>query len=181
MKLRALPLALLLACASAPPRAASEPAVQPLLSHIDARLAIAHDVARFKWAQHKPVDDPAREAALLDDVRTKATQRRVDPELAAAFFRAQMEAGKTLQRRDLARWESTPPAGEPTDLAVLRTRLDALSDALLDDLAALPLPLSASDCEATKARARALATPGLDDAQRDQVVSPLCAPAGARP
>ena len=145
------------------------------------RLAVMHDVARWKWSAGKPIEDPGREASLLREVSGRGVPLGLDPATTRAFFAAQIEAAKLLQRADFARWESGQgvPSGEAPDLSgVLRPRIDALNRDLLDALAGLNRrppkgPRSASVAR-LKARAGELVTgDGIDDRVRAASLRPL--------
>ena len=49
---------------------------------------------------------PGREAALLEDVAARGVALGLDPAATRAFFAAQIEAAKLVQRADLARWQA---------------------------------------------------------------------------
>jgi chorismate mutase len=100
------------------------------------RLLIGDDVAASKYFSGKPVDDPVREEQILESVRASAVQLGIDPGSTAAFFRAQIEASKVVQRGLLADWAAHPdkaPATGP-DLNVIREKLDTLTTQLLAEL-----------------------------------------------
>ncbi|MFI5695523.1 gamma subclass chorismate mutase AroQ [Kribbella sp. NPDC051586] len=100
------------------------------------RIVIGDDVAASKYFSGKPVDDPVREQQILDSVRLSAVQLGIDPDSTAAFFRAQIEASKVVQRGLLAYWAAHPekaPASGP-DLNVIREKLDTLTTQLLAEL-----------------------------------------------
>lgn len=107
---------------------------------VDERLALMPDVARYKWNHGQPIEDLPREQALLDAVRGQALQHGVAPERAVAFFAAQIEASKVLQRELFERWRGAGlgPFESVRDLATeIRPRLDALNPRLLTALATL--------------------------------------------
>ena len=102
------------------------------------RLRLMHDVARGKWNEKKPIDDPAREAAVLEGVLLKASGLGLDLEYARPFFEDQFTAAKIVQRADFELWkgEGRGRFDEVPDLAgAQRPRIDAATDALLDALA----------------------------------------------
>ena len=106
---------------------------------VDERLALMPDVARYKWNRQQAIEDLPREQALLDAVKAQAPQYGLAPERAVAFFAAQIEASKVLQRERFAEWQRTGqgPFEQVRDLAVdIRPRLDALNPRLLAALAA---------------------------------------------
>ncbi len=79
--------------------------VDKLLRLIQQRLLIAHDVARWKWNNKRPIEDLKREQELLLKVRQQAINYSLDSETVAAFFQAQIEAGKLIQKTDFQNWK----------------------------------------------------------------------------
>jgi chorismate mutase len=138
-----------------------------------------HDVARRKWADKSPIEDPDREAALLRDVADRGSALGLDPASTRAFFGAQIEAAKLVQRADFRRWEADHrgPDAEAPDLAgVLRPRIDALNRDLLAALAQAMPRLRGDGGAAARIRGRAdalLAGDGIDDAVRAAAIRPL--------
>lgn len=134
----------------------------PLIDLVVARLLVTDDVAAAKFGAGAPVDDPAREREVLDQVRARARDAGVDPDVAVAFFRDQITASKEVQRGLLAHWAAHPteaPATRP-DLAAIRERLDELTTGLLRELAAAleprAVPCPGRVAPAVRARARGL-------------------------
>ena len=175
---RAAPL-LLLCLAALPacrPAATPDPAIDRLLGLMRARLVVMHDVARRKWADRSPIEDPGREEALLRAVEDRGKALGLDPPRTRAFFRAQIEAAKLVQRADFRRWGADrrgPDADAPDLAGVLRPRIDALNRDLLAALArASPrLPGAAA---LVRGRADAiLAGDGIDAEVRAAAIRPL--------
>ncbi|MBB2939852.1 chorismate mutase [Amycolatopsis bartoniae] len=110
----------------------------PLTDLVVERLRVSDDVAASKFGTGSPIDDPAREQQVLDQVRGQATALGLDPEVAAAFFRDQITASKVVQRGLFDRWTAHPDEAPTTrpDLGQIRTRLDQLTTALLGQLQA---------------------------------------------
>ncbi|MBQ1118675.1 gamma subclass chorismate mutase AroQ [Streptomyces sp. B15] len=103
------------------------------------RLAPADVVAAAKYGTGKPIDDPVRERAVLEDVAKQSTEHGLDARGTKAVFRDQMEAGKRVQRGLPARWAAHPAerSTERVDLATqVRPTLDRLTSCLLNALAA---------------------------------------------
>ncbi|GAA1115693.1 chorismate mutase [Kribbella jejuensis] len=100
------------------------------------RILIADDVAASKYFSGKPVDDPVREQQILTSVRASAVQLGIDADETAAFFQAQIDASKVVQRGLLAYWAAHPDQAPTTgpDLTVIRQKLDALTTQLLTEL-----------------------------------------------
>ncbi len=101
------------------------------------RVQVADLVAAAKFGTTQPIDDPAREQQVLDTVRTKATALGLNPENAARFFRAQIEANKLVQRGLYARWTEHPeevPQRRPDLGTEVRPILDRLTTEILAEL-----------------------------------------------
>src|SRR5689334_1900330 len=93
--LPAVALWLALSLASAGARAdGDETAMTNLVALVSQRLALAVPVAQWKWANHRPISDESREAALLAEVTRRAQAADVDPAFARAFFQDQFDASK---------------------------------------------------------------------------------------
>jgi chorismate mutase-like protein len=108
-----------------------------LLRLMGKRLALMHDVARWKWNADKPITDPERERELLQSVVERGRGKGLDPDLVRSFFAAQMEAARLIQQADFDRWTANKPEpfADTTSLAVLRQRIDELNRELIDALA----------------------------------------------
>jgi chorismate mutase len=157
--------------------AATMAAVDRLLGVMNRRLAVMHDVARWKWANGVAISDPAREARVLDAVAERAKRQGLDPSVVRAVFAAQIEASKLIQQADFVRWEAgveEPKAGGP-DLAASRARIDRLDGELLEALAGVgKIPLGDRRREGLQRRAESiLAGPGIDADVRARATRPL--------
>jgi len=144
-----LPLLLVVIAGCASPRA---PAIEPartdrvevrqqaterLLELMRDRLELMPLVAQAKWNARLPIEDSAREAALLAAMRDGAERRGLPPAWVESFFRAQIEAGKALQRELFAQWTAAAsgPFADAPDLGRdVRPRIDAVNAAILDTL-----------------------------------------------
>lgn len=105
-----------------------------LVSVATERLELADEVAAAKWGTGKPVDDPVREAALLDEAAARSAVLGGDPGHALAVLRDQLEAGKLVQRGLHARWTVRPgqrPRTRPDLVTEIRPALDRVTDRLL--------------------------------------------------
>jgi len=112
--------------------------IETLRSLIDARLLLATDVAQYKWNHHLPVEDAAREAQVIDALGQRARALGVPQPWAEKFFRAQIEASKTVQNELFQGWDVFRRgefAGAPDLAAVTRPKLDKLTDDLLHAIA----------------------------------------------
>jgi chorismate mutase len=109
-----------------------------LVSLLRERLLVARDVAKAKYNSGAPVEDRAREQAVIDEVSRLATAKHVDPQLAKAVFSAQIEASKVAQRAFLRRWAGHARFTEVPDLRrEVRPKLDRLTDEILGALGAV--------------------------------------------
>jgi len=130
---------MIVACASSPPSALRSN-VRQLLSLQKSRLDVAAPVARSKWNSGAPIDDPARERIILDDVASRARSMGLDEQWTRRFFQDQFDAGKVVQRDLHRQWrqEQRPPFSNPPDLArEVRPVLDRLTPEILRALTQL--------------------------------------------
>lgn len=119
--------------------AANAPAtLAPLLSSIEARLAIADQVALSKWDSHKAVEDRPREREVIAGAVAQATQYPLAAAEVEQFFAAQIEANKLVQYARLSAWHlqgHAPDSARPDLLGQIRPQLDQLQKHLLQQLA----------------------------------------------
>jgi chorismate mutase-like protein len=100
------------------------------------RLQVSDDVAGSKFGTDSPIDDPAREQQVLEQVRAQARALGLNADTAVAFFQDQITASKVVQKGLFARWTAHPdeaPAERP-NLGQIRMRLDQLTTDLLQEL-----------------------------------------------
>jgi len=158
--------------------AADRAAVDRVLGLIGERLEVAPAVARIKWNTNAPIEDLAREREIIDGVSRRATEYGLDSAIAETFFRAQIEASKTVQNRLHAEWTASkqPPFGEVADLARdIRPVLDRLTPMMLRGLAdALPVIQQHGGRNLLDTRSKAVlaGSPGAETAVRE-AVAPL--------
>ncbi|MGW2342898.1 chorismate mutase [Streptomyces sp. NPDC001661] len=113
------------------------------------RLALADKVAAAKYGTDAPVDDPARERQILDDVAERSAGLGVDPAFARSVFRDQIEANKVVQRGLYARWDAHPeqrPTERPDLAKEVRPQLDRITTRLLDALRAAAATRTSPAC-----------------------------------
>ncbi|KPI27200.1 chorismate mutase [Actinobacteria bacterium OK074] len=123
--------------ATAVPAAAVGHSLLPLTELFAQRLLLADKVAAAKYGTDKPIDDPVREQAILDDVAARAVPLGLDPDAVTAVFRDQIEANKVVQRGLYARWDAHPeeiPTERPDLVTVIRPQLDRITTELLTAL-----------------------------------------------
>ena len=108
-----------------------------LLRLMEQRLALMHDVARWKWKAGKPIEDPKRESESLQVVVERSRGKGIHPDLVRSFFAAQMAAARLVQQADFDRWKAKEqePLADTASLEVLRQRIDQLNGELIDALA----------------------------------------------
>ncbi|MFF0465157.1 chorismate mutase [Streptomyces mexicanus] len=108
----------------------------PLTDLVIQRILVSDDVAASKFGTTSPIEDPVREAQVLEQVRTQAEASGVNPDDAVAFFQDQITASKAVQKGLFARWTAHPEEAPTTrpDLGPIREQLDRLTTALLQEL-----------------------------------------------
>lgn len=146
---------------------------------MEQRLAIGRDVARAKWNSHAPIEDLPREAQIIGQLTAQAVKAGVPAPLAQRFFKAQIEASKTVQRHLFEQWTNAkqgPFADAPDVARDLRPKLDALTPRLLHALAQnLPVLQDASRAgEVSQALSPLLSSAVVNDREAaQQALMPL--------
>jgi cyclohexadienyl dehydratase len=103
------------------------------------------EVAAYKWREGLPIEDPAREAVVLEEGVTEALRHGLTAASSRALFEAQIEAAKTIQQHWFEMWTARPGPAEAPDLnAEIRPELLRLGDAIVA-AAAHPRRLAAAD------------------------------------
>jgi chorismate mutase len=106
--------------------------VEPLFQAIAARLALMENVAEFKAQNHLPIEDLAREALVLADVKILARTHGIDADSIAQFFIAQMNSAKAIQYRRRAELLNQDLPQNSIDLqAEIRPNLDRLGSEII--------------------------------------------------
>jgi chorismate mutase len=129
-------LALLITgCATQPDLAWSpSPAQARLVELMGERLALARDVAWYKYQEGLPIRDGRREKTSLRALTARGRSMGMSSWTTGRFFRAQMAASRRLQKDMIEAWSTgTPPPGvPPADLAgVIRPRIDEINNEIL--------------------------------------------------
>ena len=127
------------------------------------RLLLADKVAAAKYGTDLPIDDPARERQILDDVAARAAGLGLDPDSATAVFRDQIEANKLVQRGLYARWDAHPderPTERPDLAKEVRPALDLITTRLLAALQETAPVRNDASCEPRLYAAAALSAYG---------------------
>jgi len=165
-----------MAHAAEPP--ASSEALRPLLTTLNERLNIGDLVALTKWDSGKPIQDSPREAQVIANARTLATEYQLDPEDVAQLIAAQMEANKLVQYGLLAQWQAAgvaPDTPRPDLAKQIRPRLDELQTRLLRQYADFAPHRRDPNCPALLAKARqGLTHDALHDLALTRATGELC-------
>ncbi|MGA5483214.1 MULTISPECIES: chorismate mutase [Pseudomonas] len=171
-------LALSAAYAQAAAPAAAPASLKPLLATLNERLSIGDLVALTKWDSGKPIQDSPREAQVIANARTLATEHKLDPDDVAQLIAAQMEANKLVQYGLLAQWQAAgaaPDTPRPDLGKQIRPRLDELQKRLLQQYAAFAPYRQDPNCPAWLANVRnGLAADSLHDMALIRASGELC-------
>ena len=100
---------------------------------IEGRLLLMKSIAAHKWRNDLPIEDPGREAEVLDSsVRGGLTHGLTRPS-ATDFFQAQINAAREVQQYWFDRWRqgAEVPDDVPDLESELRPRLNALGELIL--------------------------------------------------
>jgi chorismate mutase len=130
--------------------------LQPLVETSAKRLEIAEKVALAKWDSGTAVEDPSREAQVIQGAVKDGQVSGLDAQQVERFYRAQIEANKIIQYSLLAEWQraGAAPKHAPVDLVKeIRPKLDEVQKDLIAELAATATLRSGSTCHADVARA----------------------------
>jgi cyclohexadienyl dehydratase len=126
-----------LGCGTGLEGAAASETAPPLLEAVAQRLSLMREVAAHKWVHGLAVEDPAREAVVIEAARADGLRRLLRPETVEPFFRLQIEAAKDIQRHWFDRWEDEGGPDEAPDLtAEIRPQLLTLGRDIVDALGA---------------------------------------------
>ncbi|MGP6418607.1 chorismate mutase [Pseudomonas putida] len=165
-----------MAHAAEPP--ASSEALRPLLTTLNERLNIGDLVALTKWDSGKPIQDSPREAQVIANARTLATEYQLGPEDVAQLIAAQMEANKLVQYGLLAQWQAAgvaPDTPRPDLAKQIRPRLDELQTRLLRQYADFAPHRRDPNCPVWLAKARQdLTHDALHDLALTRATGELC-------
>jgi chorismate mutase len=151
---------------------------QEATAHLDAvgslvlrRLLLADPVAQSKWLSGKPIADPAREQAVVDEAVALARQQGVDPDLVTRVVRAQISASKVVQRGLITSWTHHPETAPTTapDLATIRPQLDAIDSDLVTAIGAAQATAHDPRCAHLVVAERKRLSEGLDPLHRKGV------------
>ena len=95
-----------------------------VLHLISERLSLMQAVAAHKWINRLQIADLEREETVIQAAVLTGLKHRITKESSTAFYRAQIEAAKDIQRCWFNRWQSGHEPSEAADLhTVIRPRL----------------------------------------------------------
>lgn len=158
--------------------AAPAETLKPLVQTLNERLNIGDLVALTKWDSGKPIQDSPREAQVIANAQTLATERQLDPQGIAQLLAAQMEANKLVQYGLLAKWQAAgaaPDTPRPDLGKQIRPRLDELQTRLLQQYADFAPYRHDADCPKWLANARnGLTRDALHDLALTRATGELC-------
>lgn len=108
--------------------------VAAVFEAIDARLALMHDVAAWKWREQRPVADTERETRVIDAAVTQAAAYGLNADATRALFTLQIAWARQIQTQRFETWrrEGFPDTTPIRSLdSELRPQLDMLGAQLL--------------------------------------------------
>ena len=104
---------------------------------IAARLALMKPVAHSKWVTSRAIEDTDREKVVIEQAVISGLQHGITTDSTTTFFKAQIEAGKAIQRFWFNIWRDEPPEGlAPVLTTAVRPQLLELGDQILSQLGA---------------------------------------------
>lgn len=146
-------------------------ALDPIGTLVAQRLALATPVAQSKWLSGKPITDPAREQAVVDEAVALVVKDGVDTDLVARVVRAQINASKVVQNGLFTEWTHNAQEAPTTapDLATIRPQLDSIDTALVTAIGDASAVASDSRCSHAVDSERDRTYPGMDSLERKAV------------
>jgi chorismate mutase len=123
--------------------------LQPLVETSARRLEVAQEVALAKWDNGTAVEDPPREEHVIASAVTDGKTEGLDPAVVSRFFRAQIEANKTVQSSLLSAWHKAGKAPDhpKKDLTTtIRPQLDEIQKQLIEELVTTAPVRASSTC-----------------------------------
>ena len=114
-------------------------AVLELVMLVSARFNIMPAVAEAKWPDRSAIDDPHREALMLDDLRRQCEELGVKPDSVIPFIEGLVEAAKRIQNRCFDIWQECSFAPDSSDsIASPRNELDTINHSIIKTLSTPP-------------------------------------------
>ena len=148
------------------------------------RLQIARQVALEKWYSGARVEDPSREAEVLQNAAKDGENVGLESTQVEEFFKAQIEANKLIQYSLLADWrrDGRAPGHAAADLVKeIRPQLDEIEKRLIQELKQSAVARSVTTCPVDVAKAvgeyldsRSVKVDSLEGAALDRALSAAC-------
>ncbi|MFI8105915.1 chorismate mutase [Streptomyces sp. NPDC086023] len=162
--------------------ATAQRALGTLVTLASERMTTADTVAAAKWGTSRPIDDPAREKAVIDGATAQGVKLGIPSDTVRRIIQDQIEANKTVQRALYATWRADPakrPTHRPDLDTQVRPKLDRIDGALLTAIRQAEPLLVSPGCGEALDRAKAATTDelGLDAAHREglgQALAHVC-------
>jgi chorismate mutase len=114
--------------------------IDALLTNLNDRLILMHDISRWKWDHTVAIDEPEHEYKALTTLSQKCKDRHIDPVSAEEIIHAQIQAGKIVQIKNFEKWvsQNEPIVSGNSDYDTeLQNKLDILDSDLVDQLEAV--------------------------------------------
>lgn len=166
-----------------PASAAADP-IGSLVQISAQRLQIARQVAVEKWYSGARVEDPTREAQVLQSAAKDGMSLRLESSAVEEFFKAQIEANKLIQYSLLAEWrrDGQAPRHAAADLVKeIRPQLDEIEKRLIQQLKQSAVARSAATCPVDVAKAvgeyldsRSVKADSLEGVALDRAMATAC-------
>ncbi|MCC5832424.1 MAG: gamma subclass chorismate mutase AroQ [Chlamydiales bacterium] len=96
--------------------------IDQILLLMQKRLAVMHEVARWKWNHGYSIEDKTQERRVVDEAVNTAVQQGIPTEWAMKFVQAQMDAAKIIQAHDFEIWRRES-IGHFDEICDLRTEI----------------------------------------------------------
>jgi cyclohexadienyl dehydratase len=154
----------------------AEDDVRRVFELVQTRLSLMPAVAAWKYANNAPVTDAAREQRVLDASVAEAQRLGIEPTSARDLFALQIRIAGDVQEHFIATWRKQGGNSDRVrDLnQELRPELDRIGAQLLQAIyLALPELARADFVEHYKSFAARIDTPGVDAADREQLLASL--------
>ena len=152
--------------------------VDALLSTMQKRLSLMHEIAKYKWNNSAPIEDKSAEQDHINKYVQQSKFYGLEPQSVQSLMKGQIDAGKSLQMKDFETWVSEQTdthSGEIRTAKELLLEMDKLSEKLLIQLKEV-LPYSHTTYFETMIKNRAaimINGEGIDSNVRDTAVMPL--------
>lgn len=109
--------------------------IRPLVDLAAQRMLLADAIAADKRATGRPIEDPVREAAVIDAAAARGQELGIDPAVVRLVVADQIRASKAVQQGLMQRWSAgNAQVPDVVDTDEVRRTIDVLTDVLLVEL-----------------------------------------------